>query len=571
METASVDIKQQTREQLLEDYKLELALLQTDIAQKYILKLALRYRRINNIPYYRINKKVIDEGVAVLLRLMKHKILAIDSIRNGLVYLKPTRNTELNVEEFKVDAEKYYPIYDKTPKYYKKDLITHYTGIAEVNKRNRGVLYKLSNIPFRITSEFSDYPRVPKKGESSINNNYILETNLMRKAQKEYNNQDIHFAFQFDKRGRVYCKSYLLTTQSEEWGKAAINLSTKEKVDYIGMLALKKDIAVLYGLDKESSVVKLQWFEANKDYILKVANENILDEKADKPILFLKACKAYKEASEGKPINYMCSIDATASGIQLASLLSRDKSSARLTNLTSEDKRYDIYTHFANIFLDKLGRDESKRDLAKARKVLKPCLMTHYYNSVEAVRNKLGGNEQYYNMFLDIASELCQGPEELLKLFNKTYLDNSDKEYLCWRMPDGFQVVIEQEKDTFYKVNTPYFSCVFKYQDIGVDIKSNYRKLAPHIIHSIDAWVCREIIRRCDFEVSLIHDSFYTHPNNIHKVRQVYQEILQEINVGKHSNLLENILSDIYGYKVSNPFKDKEPLEDIRNSYYCLS
>ena len=87
----------------------------------------------------------------------------------------------------------------------------------------------------------------------------------------------------------------------------------------------------------------------------------------------------------------------------------------------------------------------------------------------------------------------------------------------------------------------------------------------------IDAWVCREIIRRCDFEVSPIHDSFYTHPNNIHKVRQVYQEILQEINDGKHSNLLENILSDIYGYKVSNPFKDKEPLEDIRNSYYCLS
>ena len=110
--------------------------------------------------------------------------------------------------------------------------------------------------------------------------------------------------------------------------------------------------------------------------------------------------------------------------------------------------------------------------------------MTHYYNSVGAVKNKLGGNEQYYNMFLDIASELCQGPEELLKVFNQTYLDNSDKEYLCWRMPDGFQVVIEQEKDTFYKVNTPYFSCVFEYQDIGVDIESNYRKLAPHIIHS---------------------------------------------------------------------------------------
>ena len=35
------------------------------------------------------------------------------------------------------------------------------------------------------------------------------------------------------------------------------------------------------------------YYEANKDYILKVADKNILDEKADKPILFLKACKAF--------------------------------------------------------------------------------------------------------------------------------------------------------------------------------------------------------------------------------------------------------------------------------------
>lgn len=85
----------------------------------------------------------------------------------------------------------------------------------------------------------------------------------------------------------------------------------------------------------------------------------------------------------------------------------------------------------------------------------------------------------------------------------------------------------------------------------------------------VDAYICREVIKRCDFEIMTVHDSFYSHPNNINAIRAVYNEVLEEINNGS-VDILSRFLSDIYGYKVENPYKDVPPLENIENSLYSL-
>lgn len=567
------------RESLAKDYKKVLITLGIDILQKYILQLGLTYRQNNNIPFYRIDSKIINEGSRILTLLIKHKLISIDSTKNSLIYLRPADEFQSgHIDKIYKIVEEKYPIYSEvltyTNKWVKslnKPIIKNYTGIAKVNHSNKQILEKLSNISFKVTSEFSDYPRIPKNGIASIDTNYLLETHIQKQTQKDYNGEIIYFPFQYDKRGRIYCQSYRLNTQSDEWNKACLNLGFKEKVNPLGMIALKKDIAIQYGLDKKTTIEKLRWFEANKDYILKVANENILDKQADKPILFQKACKAYRDAIDNKPIGYMCSIDATASGLQILSILTRDKESAKFTNLSAKEQRFDIYTEFAKNYLTLLGKEISHEKLAKARKVLKPCVMTHFYNSIEGIKQKLGGVEEYYNTFIDLIKEMCVGPNEFLEYVKELYYRNSNKKYFAWTMPDGFEVVIEQEKDMFYKVNSPYYSCIFKYQGIEVNEEQNNRKLAAHIVHSIDSFICRELIRRCNFEISPIHDSFYAHPNNINVVLSTYQNILQEINVGKYQTLLSDILSDIAGQKIENPFEHKEPLEDIRNSFYCLS
>lgn len=66
-----------------------------------------------------------------------------------------------------------------------------------------------------------------------------------------------------------------------------------------------------------------------------------------------------------------------------------------------------------------------------------------------------------------------------------------------------------------------------------------------------------------------VHDSFYSHPNNMTTILRVYNEILQEINTLK-VDLVATFLSDIYGKKMANPFADRPILNDIRFAKYAL-
>lgn len=568
------------RQKLIEAYSTDIILLGENILQKYILRLGNRYNYIKDIQKHRIDKDLINNGVNVLLYLLKYKIVKIQRIENNLVYLNHTLDIEIEIDKIEKDILDIYPIFENKPMYsnkrilsIKEDIITNYTNIARVNRLNKAILNRLSSTPFEITSEFSYCPRVPKKGESSIDKNYMIETHIKRTTQQKFNGKLIYFPYQYDKRGRIYCKSYLLNTQSEEWGKACINLGYKQKVDFLGKIALEKELASLYGLQSHTADDKIKWTKENIELIINTAKYNTLHNEADKPILFLKACKAYKNVLDNKSINYMCNIDATSSGIQILSILSKCQKSAKYTNLTNDTNRYDLYSEFSKEFLlkiDKSNEEITQETLKKSRKILKPCLMTHFYNSIEGIKKKLYYNERYYNTFINVAKEMCVGPTKLLDYLNEVYKLASKKPYISWVMPDGFEVVIEQTKDVFHKVKTPLFSCIFKYQTIGIDEQQNKRKLPASIVHSIDSFVCRELIRRCDFIVSPIHDSFYTHPNNINKVLNVYNEILQEINNGKYKNLLRDIVSDILGYKVKTPFDDLQPLEDIRESYYSV-
>lgn len=74
--------------------------------------------------------------------------------------------------------------------------------------------------------------------------------------------------------------------------------------------------------------------------------------------------------------------------------------------------------------------------------------------------------------------------------------------------------------------------------------------------NKVDSFICRELIRRCDFHIITIHDSFSCHPNNIDKLRIEYLTILKEI---QQMNLLEYI-----GKQINPDFKwqpKDEPFE----------
>ena len=97
----------------------------------------------------------------------------------------------------------------------------------------------------------------------------------------------------------------------------------------------------------------------------------------------------------------------------------------------------------------------------------------------------------------------------------------------------------------------------------------NFRSLCPNVIHSIDGYIAREMIRRCDFQLSHIHDCFVFNPNYLQKVIATYKEIMAEI---AKSNLFNDILRQITGNPNISATKASTDLDlDILDSSYMLS
>jgi DNA-directed RNA polymerase len=72
------------------------------------------------------------------------------------------------------------------------------------------------------------------------------------------------------------------------------------------------------------------------------------------------------------------------------------------------------------------------------------------------------------------------------------------------------------------------------------EVDPNYKGLVARIVHYIDGWIVSQMINRNDFEIIPIHDCFYTHPNNVEKMRKTYRGIMRDLY---DMDLLESICS----------------------------
>jgi DNA-directed RNA polymerase len=136
-----------------------------------------------------------------------------------------------------------------------------------------------------------------------------------------------------------------------------------------------------------------------------------------------------------------------------------------------------------------------------------------------------------------------------------------------WTLPDGFKVterVHSPKKKSSISV-PKWYSLEIEYQEYEANEMS--KSLAPNIIHSIDAYILREVIRRCPFQVSTIHDSFGCHPNHATQLRETYKEVICELN---DSNLLSTILSEIAGTDITIEKRNTLTNDMIVSSMHAL-
>ena len=399
------------------------------------------------------------------------------------------------------------------------------------------VINKLQAIPWEIDS---DTYNIEKQTNRVMNKKKFL------RVIDEYLGIPFHFVWRYDSRGRSYSSGYDLNLQSNEYGKSLLSLHRKEVIS-------EHNIANLYiAIANHAGKSHLTWAE-RMDWVPKQVIEEIAWKE---PILGRKAIRALKDTKEGKPSGYVMSVDATSSGLQVMAAVSGCKETAKLVNMIDPTVRRDVYTDIANLMNTHLPKPVP-------RKIVKQVAMTHFYNSKATPKLLLSKNE--LAVFYDVITGLLPGAEDVMDTINQCWDPEAD--HHAWVMPDGHTVYVPVVEGINGTYEDPVLGTIPLrwYHQTNSD---NFRSLCPNIIHSIDGYVAREMVRRCNFQLSHIHDCFVFNPNHLQEVTKMYRTIMAEI---ANSYLLNDILSQITGTNVQYTKKSTNLALDILNSNYMLS
>lgn len=267
---------------------------------------------------------------------------------------------------------------------------------------------------------------------------------------------------------------------------------------------LKLDIASNYGLDKETWDARLDWFKTiepliHPDFVADINTNGIfaaLTKEADEPALFHAGCLAYRQAVKGQSITYPISLDATASGAQILSILIGCKKSASLCNVVDTGNREDLYTNVHDLMNQRLNEGT-----AVERADAKSAVMTALYGSKKEPR-KVFGEGKRLDAFYDTMVEELPGVWELNE--NLLSLANPEAINYAWVLPDNFHVNTKV-------MTSVYHSVEFEGETYQVPQKvqgpiENDLSLGANTVHSIDGMIVREVLRRCYFNADHIQN-----------------------------------------------------------------
>lgn len=427
----------------------------------------------------------------------------------------------------------------------------------------------LQNVRYKLT-DTALTPELPDEewGDEALEA-FKLAQIQARKVLDEYRDKEFRFVWQFDKRGRVYCRGYDINVQGSSYRKACLKFAKTEKVTERGMFWLKVDIANHYGLDKLSFDERVAWVDQNEQIL-----ENLCDQ-AEEPLLYSEAVKAYRAADAGEEIGHIVRLDATASGPQIMSVLARDEIGMRNLNVLG-DKRADLYTDIAKIMYENTKDSaiwkEFNGDFAKIRKVVKKAIMTSYYNSEAKPKELFGEDTPELKAFYAALDQVTPGARKIQRIINDAW--DKSKDSNVWTLPDGHTAYCPVTKVLESRLEIPEISAKIVYtHTVQRANDAEKRSLCPNTAHSLDAWICRQVIKALDLqgiEVSPIHDSFGVHPNYCDELRKAYKGAIARLY---RENILENILCEITGkeLKLDIPEADKNILANISlndNGYY---
>ena len=152
--------------------------------------------------------------------------------------------------------------------------------------------------------------------------------------------------------------------------------------------------------------------------------------------------------------------------------------------------------------------------------------------------------EGLYKFITDVMEELAPAAMKLMNLIYR-FNDENQTRY-TWTMPDGF--VVDYETTQVF-TNKGYYIDIAEEETHSVSIEAQLpyntkfsRSLAPNIVRSVESYIAREVVRRADFPISLVHDSYGVKECDVPTVNQLVKEVMADVN---EMNLLHDILTQI--------------------------
>lgn len=322
-------------------------------------------------------------------------------------------------------------------------------------------------------------------------------------------------------------------------------------------------IANANGMDKNLWEERIDWAEK----FVKMSYKDQLDyaenQCTEEPILMAKAINAHNEILKGNETGFMANLDATASGIQIMSAVTGCHASAIKVNLIDNNKRNDVYQDVATDMNNDFGTAVTRTDLKKP-------IMTTFYGSNAQPKKLFGIGTPELEAFTNAMKNGLKGAYQLLLDIQR--LQNPTAMSYQWTLPDGHTAYVPvmdavDKKVEIAELNKATFTFrtkVNKPRDFDLSLPAN-------IVHSIDAYIVRQLYRRAyerGYSIATIHDSFWSHVNNIEDVRIGYADELAKL---AESTIIEDILNQVSGNNGTYTKYSNDLAQLIRKSNYALS
>jgi DNA-directed RNA polymerase len=307
--------------------------------------------------------------------------------------------------------------------------------------------------------------------------------------------------------------------------------------------------------------------------------------------------KAIRIYQQGLLPAHMVYLDASNQALQLYAVLTGDKKTASTCNLANGSFMADAYQLLAN------AMNKYMKLTCFNRTICKKALMTTMYGKANAYTEMLSTmyprsstpsidfEEEYkrdvevdkdstplhsdFMTMQDAFNEAMKdiAPKAIIAMDAIQMLNNKDIGTYHWTLPDGFIVKYDVKVDV--EIN------FMDYTKNGVQVEvtgtkemympdENNRGMAPNVIHSVDGYIARNLIRRMQNHgkfITTIHDAFACMPEDCDLMRSIYSDLLVEL---LESDLLNDLLSQIANTNIHIAKTGDLTAEDIRGSEYFL-